>query len=85
MPTLTLLDLGQKKPRGLSSPLRLVHFSILDQSADVALQQIKDKHSVDRFKTEGKPIHLVGVSFYPEDRNFSDWKEETICNDLGGK
>ena len=57
----------------------------INQNPNAALQQIKDKHSVDRFKTEGKPIHLVGVSFYPEDRNFSDWKEETICNDLGGK
>ena len=48
----------------------------VDQSADVALQQIKDKHYADRFKAEGKPIHLVGISFSSETRNISGWKEE---------
>ena len=48
----------------------------VDQEPEVALKQIKDKHYADRFKAEGKPIHLAGISFSSKTRNISGWKEE---------
>ena len=50
----------------------------VDQEPEVALKQIKDKHYADRFKAEGKAIHLVGISFSSKTRNISGWKEESI-------
>ena len=63
--------------------LRLRHAVYLfefkvDQSPDVALKQIHDKHYADRYKIEHLPIHLVGISFSSKTRNISDWKEEIV-------
>ena len=35
----------------------------LDQSANVALQQIHDKKYADKYRALQKPTHLFGVSF----------------------
>lgn len=50
----------------------------LDQSADVALQQIHDKKYADKYRVLGKPIHLFGVSFSTIERNVVEWKTEKL-------
>ena len=46
----------------------------LDQPADVALQQIKDKKYAEPYQNTGKKIELFGVSFGTKERNVVEWK-----------
>lgn len=48
----------------------------LDQSAEVALQQIKDREYFAGYLQQGKPITLIGVSFGSKERNVLEWKSE---------
>ena len=49
-----------------------------NQTAEKALQQIKDKNYADRFKIKDKELVLVGINFDTEKRNIKDIKiEET--------
>lgn len=53
----------------------------LNQSATDALKQIKDRGYDDQFKEWkklGKTVHLIGISFSTEEKNITDWVEETI-------
>jgi Predicted AAA-ATPase/PD-(D/E)XK nuclease superfamily len=50
----------------------------LDQTAEIALQQIHDKKYADKYRALKKPIHLLGVSFSTSERNVVDWKTEKI-------
>ena len=50
----------------------------LDQSAEVALQQIHDRKYADKYRALKKPIHLFGVSFSTTERNVVEWKAEKI-------
>ena len=67
------IDMVFRMPKGIY----LFEFKV-DQSPDVALKQIHDKHYADRYKVEGKPIHLVGVSFSSKTRTIDTWKSEDI-------
>ena len=46
----------------------------MDQSADVALQQIVDKQYAKSFEGDGRTIYKIGVSFSSETRRLVEWK-----------
>ncbi len=50
-------------------------------SAADALRQIKEKNYHAQYRNDGRPIHLVGVSFDEKTRNIGDWKEEILPSD----
>ncbi len=45
-----------------------------NQSAEIALQQIKDKKYVEKYRDSGKKILLMGINFNKEQRNLEEWK-----------
>jgi hypothetical protein len=45
-----------------------------NQSADKAIEQIKDKNYAEKFKLKGKEIVLIGINFDTEKRNVSGFK-----------
>ena len=45
-------------------------------SAQDAIDQIKDREYFRTVSAEGRPVHLVGVSFDEKSRNIGEWKEE---------
>ena len=47
-------------------------------SAQDAIDQIKDREYFRMVSAEGRPVHLVGVSFDEKTRNVGEWKEE-VC------
>jgi Predicted AAA-ATPase/PD-(D/E)XK nuclease superfamily len=48
----------------------------LDQSADLALTQIRKKQYYQAFWHKNKPITGVGINFSSEEKNIQDWKME---------
>ncbi len=46
----------------------------IDQSADIALQQIEDKLYAKPFEGDGRTIYKVGVNFSSETRRMTEWK-----------
>lgn len=46
-------------------------------SAQDALQQIKDKKYADKFKSDNRPIHFIGMSFDDEHKEVKDLLWET--------
>ncbi|MFW6269218.1 MAG: AAA family ATPase [Bacillota bacterium] len=53
-----------------------------NQSAEKAVEQIKEKNYADKFKVEGKEIVLMGISFATEDRNLGNYiiEEKNLNN-----
>ena len=50
----------------------------LDESADVALKQIREKKYYEKYEKKGNTIHLLGINFSSKERNITEWKEEVI-------
>ena len=50
----------------------------IQESADAALKQIREKRYYEKYEKEGNVIHLLGINFSSRERNISDWKEEII-------
>ncbi|WNJ16974.1 AAA family ATPase [Pontibacter sp. G13] len=48
----------------------------LDQSIDAALQQIRDRRYLDRFKESGKELIAVGINFSTELKGLEGWRAE---------
>lgn len=48
------------------------------QASAGALQQIKDRGYADKYRSEGLPIHLIGIEFSREQRNVVGFEFETI-------
>lgn len=46
----------------------------IDQSADVALQQIEEKQYAKPFEGDGRTIYKIGVSFSGQTRRIAEWK-----------
>ena len=44
----------------------------LDQSADIALEQIKSRGYTERFQDKGFPIHHVGINFSSENKKWME-------------
>ncbi len=49
----------------------------LDKSADVAIEQIKEKEYYQKYLLDDRDLILVGVNFDSETGNIKDWKETT--------
>ncbi|MGP1460984.1 MAG: ATP-binding protein [Bacteroides sp.] len=47
-------------------------------TAQDAIDQIKDREYFRAVRAEGRPVHLVGVSFDEKTRNVKEWKEEVL-------
>ena len=50
----------------------------LDESADEALNQIKDRKYYEKYARKGVVIHLLGINFSSKERNITEWKEEVL-------
>ena len=50
----------------------------MEQLADEAIAQIKEKGYANPYLASGKPITLIGINFSKEARNIVEWKEEVI-------
>ncbi|MGP1461358.1 MAG: PD-(D/E)XK nuclease domain-containing protein, partial [Bacteroides sp.] len=50
-------------------------------TAQDAIDQIKDREYFRAVRAEGRPVHLVGVSFDEKTRNIGEWKEEVLALD----
>ena len=57
------------------SHIYIIEFK-LNQSAEKALQQIKDKDYAAKYTTENKPIVLVGINFNSRKKAIGSWKME---------
>ena len=68
------IDIRVKVKEGLYYIIELK----LDESADAALKQIREKRYYEKYEKEGNEIHLLGINFSSAERNISDWKEEII-------
>ena len=50
----------------------------IDESAEAAIQYIKDKHYTEHLKHFNKPITAIGISFSPKTKGVSEWKMEEL-------
>jgi predicted DNA-binding ribbon-helix-helix protein len=50
----------------------------LNDSADAALQQIREKQYFKKYENQGKELFLVGIGFSGKTKEVSDWKVETV-------
>ena len=50
----------------------------LDESAEKAFKQIKEKRYYEKYEKKGSTIHLLGINFSSKERNIRDWKEEIL-------
>jgi len=50
----------------------------MNQSADIAIAQLKEKGYATPYLSDGKPITLIGINFSKEERNIVEWKEEEL-------
>ena len=50
----------------------------LDESAEKALKQIKEKRYYEKYEKKGNTIHLLGINFSSKERNITGWKEEIL-------
>ena len=49
-----------------------------NQSADKAIQQVKEKNYSDKYVNSGREIILMGINFDTKARSITDWKWEKI-------
>ena len=57
----------------------LFEFNVVEETpAGNALQQIRDMGYADKYRSLGRPIHLVGVEFSKTERNIVGFAVETI-------
>ena len=47
-----------------------------DDSANAALAQIRQRGYADKYRSDGRPITIVGIAFSSAERNITDWKAE---------
>ena len=51
----------------------------INQTAEIALDQIHDKEYFRKYQHSGRKIVLVGANFDTVSRQITDWKSETVC------
>jgi hypothetical protein len=57
----------------------LFEFKVVELNpAGAPLQQIKDMHYFDKYRSRGEPIHLIGVEFSKASRNIVGFEVETL-------
>jgi hypothetical protein len=63
----------------LAGQIYLFEFKVVELLPEGhALQQIKDKGYADKYRSEGRPIHLIGVEFSRESRNVVGFEVELL-------
>ncbi len=63
----------------LAGQIYLFEFKVVELLPEGrALQQIKDKGYADKYRSEGVPIHLIGVEFSRENRNLAGFEVERV-------
>jgi hypothetical protein len=63
----------------VETPTQIYLFEFkLDQSAEVALKQIRQKQYYQAFWQKGKPVLGVGINFSTQTKNIEDWKMEQM-------
>lgn len=50
----------------------------LDKTAEIALNQIKDRDYYRQYMNSGKKIFLIGVNFDPEAGQIAGWQTEEV-------
>ena len=50
----------------------------LDQSAEIALKQIRSKNYVGAYLTDPREKVLLGINFSSQEKTVDDWKYETV-------
>jgi hypothetical protein len=64
----------------IETPTQVYLFEFkLDQSPEVALQQIHQKQYYQAFWNKGKPVIGVGVNFSSTTKNIDAWKAEPLA------
>lgn len=51
----------------------------LDQSATIALEQIKEKKYYEKYLTEERPVFIVGINFSSEMKSVENWLMEEVA------
>ena len=51
----------------------------LNQTAEIALEQIREKEYFRKYQHSGREIVLVGANFDTVSRQISEWKSEIVC------
>lgn len=51
----------------------------INQTAEIALDQIRDKEYFRKYQHSGRKIILVGANFDTVSRQITEWKSETVC------
>ena len=68
---------------GIERELENIHLTLtcsfvselkIDQSADIALQQIEEKQYAKAFEGDSRTIYKIGVNFSSETRRMTEWK-----------
>ena len=57
--------------------LYIVEFKF-NQSADVAIEQIRQNRYWEKYLSTGKEIHLLGINFSTEQKNIVEWKDQVL-------
>ena len=65
------MDVAVKTP----THIYIIEFK-LDETADIAITQIKNKDYAAKYLLENKKIILIGINFDSEKKGVSDWKME---------
>lgn len=50
----------------------------LDQSAQKAIDYIREKGYAEKYRHDGRPVHLLGISFNRKEKAVTDWKVEDL-------
>ncbi len=61
----------------ISSRIYVIEFK-LNESAELALSQIREKEYGKPFFNQGKEVLALGISFHSENKEVADWKAETL-------
>ena len=62
-----------------NSQVYLFEFKVVELSPKGnALQQIKDKHYADKYRSVNQPIYMIGVEFNKTDRNIVGFEVEQV-------
>ena len=51
----------------------------INQTAEIALEQIREKEYFQKYQHSGRKIILVGANFDTVSRQITEWKSETVC------
>ena len=57
----------------------IIEFKV-NQNAKTAIQQIREKKYAEKYKTDKRPVILLGINFSPENKRIDDFLVEGYVN-----